>query len=40
MEEDKRLIPIPDNVISTEIDFVNNILEQAVRHGADLGWII
>ena len=35
MEDDKRLIQ--DNVISTEIDFVNNILEQAVRHGADLG---
>lgn len=37
MEEDKRLIPIPPNVYHTEIDFVNNILEHAVRHGADFG---
>lgn len=31
-KEYEKLIPI-----ETEVDLINNILEQAVRHGADMG---
>lgn len=37
LEEYEKLIPAPLNSIKTEIDLINNILEQAVRHGADIG---
>lgn len=36
-EEYEKLIPILPNPIETEVDLINNILEQAVRHGADMG---
>ena len=36
-EEYEKLVPAPLNSIETEIDLINHILEQAVRHGADIG---
>lgn len=36
-EEYEKLVPTPLNSIETEIDLINHILEQAVRHGADIG---
>lgn len=36
-EEYEKLVPAPLNSLDTEIDLINNILEQAVRHGADIG---
>lgn len=36
-EEYEKLIPAPLNSIETEIYLINHILEQAVRHGADIG---
>ena len=35
--EYEKLVPAPLNSIETEIDLINHILEQAVRHGADIG---
>ena len=35
--EYEKLVPVPLNSLDTEIDLINNILEQAVRHGADIG---
>lgn len=37
MEEYEKIVPIPFNPIETEIDLINDVLEQAVRHGADIG---
>lgn len=36
-EEYEKLVPTPLNSFDTEIDLINDILEQAVRHGADIG---
>ncbi len=36
-EEYEKLVPIPFNSIETEVDLINDVLEQAVRHGADIG---
>ena len=35
-EEYEKLVPTPLNSFDTEIDLINDILEQAVRHGADI----
>ena len=36
-EEYRKLVPAPFNSIKAEVDLINDILEQAVRHGADIG---
>lgn len=36
-EKYEKLVPAPLNSFNTEIGLVNDILEQAVRHGADIG---
>ena len=36
-EEYEKLVPAPLNSFNTEIGLINDILEQAVRHGADIG---
>lgn len=36
-EEYGKLVPVPLNSLDTEIDLINHILKQAVRHGADIG---
>ena len=36
-EEYRKLVPAPLNSIETEVDLFNDVLEQAVRHGADIG---
>lgn len=36
-EEYEKLVPTPLNSFNTEIGLINDILEQAVRHGADIG---
>lgn len=36
-EEYEKLVPAPLKSFNTEIGLINDILEQAVRHGADIG---
>lgn len=36
-EEYEKFVPAPLNSFNTEIGLINDILEQAVRHGADIG---
>ncbi len=37
LEEYRKFVPVPFNSIKTEVDLINDVLEQAVRHGADIG---
>lgn len=36
-EEYRKLVRAPLNSIETEVELINDVLEQAVRHGADIG---